>query len=76
MWSYIQDSGDFIYKMKRIAKVLEGSSQVTADVVSLYPRILHKESILALKKKIEEQTPPGFLLMTWLDKQNLFSKKF
>ena len=55
-WSYIRDSGDFIDKMKRIGKVPEGSVLVTADVIALYPRIPHKERILALKSKLEEQT--------------------
>ena len=55
-WSYIRDSGDFIDKMKRIGKVPEGSFLVTADVVGLYPSIPHKERILALKSKLEEQT--------------------
>ena len=55
-WSYIRDSGDFIDKMKRIGKVPEGSFLVTADVVGLYPSIPHKERILALKCKLEEQT--------------------
>ena len=36
-WSYIRDSGDFIYKMKRKGKVPEGSFLVTAYVVGLYP---------------------------------------
>ena len=55
-WSYIQDSGDFTDKIKRIGKVPEGSFLVTGDVVSLYPSIPHKEGILALKSKLEEQT--------------------
>ena len=42
--------------MKRIGKVPEGSFLVTADVVGLYPSIPHKEGILALKSKLEEQT--------------------
>ena len=42
--------------MKRIRKVPEGSFLVTADVVGLYLSIPHKEGILALKNKLEEQT--------------------
>ena len=42
--------------MKRIGKVLEVSFLVTADVVGTYPSIPHKEGILALKNKLEEQT--------------------
>ena len=55
-WSYIRDPGDFIDKMKRTGKVPEGSLLVTADVVSLYPGIAHKEGILTSKSKLEEQT--------------------
>ena len=54
-WSYIRDSGDFIVKMKRTAKVPEGSFLVTAGVVGLYPSIPHKVGILALKRKLEEE---------------------
>ena len=55
-WSCIRDSGDFIDKMKRVGKALEGSFLVTADVVVLYQSILHREGILALKGKLKEQT--------------------
>ena len=65
-WSYIRDSGDFIDKMKRIGKVPEGSVLVTADVIALYPRIPHKERILALKSKLEEQTSSKFPQIIWL----------
>ena len=49
------ETGDFTDKMKRIGKVPEGSFLVTTDVVGLYPSIPHKEGILALKSKLEEQ---------------------
>ena len=52
-WSYVRD---FIDKMKRIGKVPEGPFLVTADVIGLYPSIPHKERILVLKSKLEEQT--------------------
>ena len=42
--------------MKRIGKVPEGPFLVIADMVGLYPSIPHKEGILALKTKLEEQT--------------------
>ena len=58
---------DFIYKMKRIGKVPEGSFLVNADVIGPYPSIPHKEGILALKCKLEEQTSQRFLLMIWLN---------
>ena len=55
-WSYIGDSGDFIDKIKRIGKIPKGYFLETADVVGLYPSIPNKEGILALKRKLEEQT--------------------
>ena len=54
-WSYIQDSGDFIDKMKRIGKIPEESFLVTADVAGLYPSIPRNEGIAALKQKLEEE---------------------
>ena len=57
-WSYIRDSGKFIYKMKRLERVPEDSFLITTDVVGLYPSIPHKEGILTLKNKSEEQTSP------------------
>ena len=54
-WSDIWDSGDFIDIMK-IGKVSGGFFLVSADVVGLYPTILHKEGILALKSRLVEQT--------------------
>ena len=42
--------------MKRIGNVPERSFLVNADVVGPYPSIPHKEGILALKSKLEEQT--------------------
>ena len=44
-WSYIEDSGDFTDRMKRIGKVPEGPFLATTDVVGLYPNIPQKEGI-------------------------------
>ena len=51
-WWYIRDS-----LTKRIGKISENSFLVNADVVGLYPSILHNEGISALKQKLEEQPP-------------------
>ena len=51
-WWYIRDS-----LTKRIGKIPENSFLVNADVVGLYPSILHNEGISALKQKLEEQPP-------------------
>ena len=61
-WSYILDYGDFINKIKRLGKVPGDSFLVTTDAVGLCPSIPHKEGILALKSKSEEQTLSRFLL--------------
>ena len=79
-WSYIRDSGNFIYKMKRIERVPEGSFLITTDVVGLYLRIPRKEGILALKNKSQEQTSPKIpsndlvKLAEFLLKSNFFKK--
>ena len=43
-------------KIKRTGKVPQGAFLVTADVVGLYSSIPHKERILALMSKVEEQS--------------------
>ena len=40
-WSYMKDSGDFIWKMKRISNIPDDATLVTADVLGLYPSIPH-----------------------------------
>ena len=40
-WSYIKHTGDFLKKIKHLAKIPEGVILVTADVVELYPNIPH-----------------------------------
>ena len=77
-WSYLRDSGDFIDKIKRIEKITEGPFLVTVDVVGLYPSIPHKEGIVAIKQKLEEQssikipTNEMFNLAEFVLKNNLF----
>ena len=79
-WSYIRDSGNFVYKMKRLERVPEGSFLTTTDVVGLHLRIPRKEGILALKNKSQEQTsskiPSNDLvkLAEFLLKSNFFKK--
>ena len=48
-WSYIRDSGDFIDKINRIRNIPKGAILVTADVIGLYPCILHVAEMKALK---------------------------
>ena len=55
-WSYILDSGDFVYKMKRSGKVPEESFLVTTDAVGLYPSIPHKGDF-SIKKQIRGTNP-------------------
>ena len=70
-WSYLRDSGDFIDKIKRIEKITEGPFLVTVDVVGLYPSIPHKEGIVAIKQKLEEQSSikiPTNEMFNYMDK--------
>ena len=55
-WSFILDSGDFIYKMKRLGKIPEDSFLVTTDAVGLYPSIPHKGGF-SIKKQIRATNP-------------------
>ena len=57
-WSYIKDSGDFLKKIKNIGKISEGAILVTADVVGLYPNILHGVGLEALRKRLNERETP------------------
>ena len=50
--SYIKDSGDFSKKIKNICTILKDSILVTANVVSLYPRILHEAGLKVLEKAL------------------------
>ena len=54
-WYYIKDSGHFIRKIKNLTDIPEGAILVTADVVSLYPSILHQAGLKALKKALDER---------------------
>ena len=47
--SCIKDSGDFISNIKWIGSVPKNTILVNADVVGLYPRILHNVGLKALK---------------------------
>ena len=45
----MKDSGDFISNIKWIGSVPKNTILVNADVVGLYPRILHNVGLKALK---------------------------
>ena len=54
-WSYVKDSGDFIEKIKRISNIPEDAISVTADVVGLYPSILHELGLRASKETLDKR---------------------
>ena len=54
-WSYIKDSGDFIWEIKNLTDIPEGAILVTSHVVSLYPSIPHQAGLEALKKALDER---------------------
>ena len=59
-WSYIKDSGDFIEKIKRISNIPDDAILVMADVVGLYPSILHElglKALEALEEALEKRDP-------------------
>ena len=51
--SYIRDTADFLGKLKAAGEVPKGTILVTADVVGLYPSILHSEGLDIVKKHYE-----------------------
>ena len=54
--SYIRDSGHFLEKIKNISTFPENALLVTADVVGLYPSILHQAGLSALKEALENRS--------------------
>ena len=53
--SYRRDSQHFLEKIKTIESVPENAILVTADVVGLYPKILHQAGLKALKEALEKR---------------------
>ena len=53
--SYITNSGHFLEKIKNISTLPENTILVTADVVGLYPSILHQAGLNALKEALENR---------------------
>ena len=54
-WPYIKNLGDYIRKIKNLTNIPEGAILVTADVVTLYPRIPHKAGLEGLEKALDER---------------------
>ena len=52
--SYIKDTGDFLEKLKRVEGIPKGAILVTADVVGLYPSILHDGGLEILRKQYDK----------------------
>ena len=52
-WSYIKDTEDFLKKVQNMGKIPQDSILVTADVVGLYPGILHNAGLKALKDALD-----------------------
>ena len=53
--SYVKDTNHFLEKLKELGKVPANATLVTADVVGLYPSILHVAGLKAWHKKLEER---------------------
>ena len=52
--SYIKDTADFLDKLKDLGEIPEGAILMTADVVGLYPGILHTEGLEVLCKQYDK----------------------
>ena len=64
-WPYIQDSGDFLKKVKYLGRIPDGVILVTADVVGLYPSIPHKAGLETLRRRLNErETSEDIVQMT------------
>ena len=70
--SYIKDSGDFSKKIKNICTIPKDSILVTANVASLYPRILHEAGLKVLEKALIIVLIKKFQQKIWLKWLNLF----
>ena len=53
---YINDTGDFLEKLKDLGNIPCNVVLVTADIVDLYPSIIHDPGIQVLYEKLEERT--------------------
>ena len=53
--SYVKDSGDFIRKIEDIHYIPSNAVLVTADVVGLYPSILHDSGLKALQNILDKR---------------------
>ena len=51
--SYVNDTSNFLRKIKELGKVPDGAILVTADVVGLFPNILQENGLDALSEKLE-----------------------
>ena len=51
--SYIDDTNDFLLKLKNLKKVPDNAIIVTADVVGLYPSIPLNKGLEVLKKQLD-----------------------
>ena len=54
--SYVQDTGAFLRKIKKIGRVPKNSILVTMDVSSLYTNIPHREGLNAAARALEART--------------------
>ena len=51
--SYVNDTIEFLEKLRSIPTLPDGIILCTMDVVGLYPNILHDENWSALRKRLE-----------------------
>ena len=52
-WSYIKDSGEFLKKIRNAGNIPENAILVPADVVGLYPNLMHNAGLKALSNMLQ-----------------------
>ena len=65
--SYVKDTGDFLEKIKSLGRIPEDAFLVTADVVDLYPSILHDAGLKALYENLEVRSDKKVLSVDLVD---------
>ena len=54
-WSYINEFGDFIKKLKKNDHMPKDAIVVTVDVASLYPSISHEDGLKTFRKALDNR---------------------
>ena len=59
--TYIEDSGDFVNKIRRVGSIPNNAILLTADVTALYPSIPHDAGLKTLREVLDKREKTQFL---------------